>query len=142
MSVLGAILGALLVLAEPVSRDVPYDFDRTWTSTMRFLRVDRRWPIREQDREIGVVVFEFSAEKKKRDAYLELIKIADAEGRDAVRLRLRVDDVSIFARESFLDRLTAKVREDYGPPPKKKPDKPPEEPRPPPPDAGPTLLKP
>ena len=132
----------LLVLfalwGDPLVKQVSYDFDRVWNTTHRFLRVDQRWTVRESDRDVGYLVFDFMDDKKKHDASLELVRVTDSEGRDAVRLRLKVDDASLYARERFLERLAHKLRDDYGPPPpppKKPPPK--EEPKPQPPDAAP-----
>jgi hypothetical protein len=124
----------LALFADPLVKQVSYDFDRVWNTTHRLLRVDHKWQVKEADREIGYLVFDFVDDKKKRDATLELVRATDSEGRDAVRVRLKVEEVSLYVRERFLERLAQKLREDYGPPqpPKKK-----DEPKPPPaPDAG------
>ncbi len=130
---MSVVLRALLVLlslvrAEPSTRDVPYELERTWNSTLRYLRVDLKWTVRESDRDVGFVMFDFVDDKKKREAALELVRVTDGAGRDGVRLRLRVEEVTIYARERFLQRLAAKLRDDYGappPPPKKAPPPPP-----------------
>jgi len=49
---MSVVLRALLVLlslvrAEPSTRDVPYELERTWNSTLRYLRVDLKWTVRE-----------------------------------------------------------------------------------------------
>ncbi len=86
--------------------------------------MDLRWHVRESDRDVGYVMFDFVDDKKAREASLELIRITDGVGREAVRLRLRAEEVSLYARERFLERFAAKLRDDYGappPPPKKAP---------------------
>jgi len=132
--------GLLAAPALPWARTldvVPYPITNVWPAAVRFLRVDRDFPVREKDEAAGYVLFEFTDGPKPCRASLELIRVLDPEGRDATRLAVAIPDLPKRYERMLLDRLAAKVRDDQGPPapppPKPEPAKADAAPPPPPP---------
>jgi len=129
---------ALAVLAGPMpcwartSQVVPYPIASVWPAAVRFMRVDRNFPIAEKDEAAGYILFEHTDGPKPCRGSLELVRVTDAEGRDATRLAVTIPDLPKRYEQMLLDKLAAKVREDHGPPAP-----PPRKPEPAKPDAGP-----
>jgi hypothetical protein len=131
---LGSAVLASVLLATPAvlwarTLDVvPYPITSLWPAAVRFLRVDRDFPVRERDESAGYVLFDYTDGPKPCRASLELIRVTDPEGRDATRLAVSIPDLPRRYERVFLDKLAAKVRSDLGPPapppPKAEPPKP------------------
>jgi len=85
----------------------------------------------EKDESAGYILFDPHRRSQAVPGILELIRVTDAEGRDATRLAVTIPDLPHRYEQMLLDKLTVKVREDHGPaaPPPRKPE-------PPKPDAG------
>jgi hypothetical protein len=109
---------------------VPYPITSVWPASVRFLRVDRNFPIREKDESAGYVLFDYTDGPKPCKASLELIRVTDPEGRDATRLAVTIPDLPRRYEQMLLDKLAAKMQDDHGPPAP-----PPPKPEPPKPDA-------
>jgi hypothetical protein len=115
---------------------VPYPVVDVWPASVRFLRVDRDFPVREKDDAAGYILFDFTDGPKPCKASLELIRATDPEGRDATRLAITIPDLPKRYERMLIDKLEVKLREDHGPPaPPPRREKPPEQP--PRPDAAP-----
>jgi hypothetical protein len=114
------LLLALLALPAPgwarSLETVPYPITSVWPAAVRFLRVDRDFPIREKDESAGYVLFDFTDGPRPCKASLELIRVTDPEGRDATRLVVTIPDLPKRYEKMLLDRLAAKLRDDQGPP--------------------------
>lgn len=127
---LGLLAGA--VLAAPVGAALarsgtllPYPIGDVWSSAVRFIRVDRNYPVVEKDEGSGYVLFELAEGAKTYKGSLELVRAADPEGRDATRAVFSVPGLPRHFETMLLDKLSAKVREERGapapPPPKERP---------------------
>jgi hypothetical protein len=112
----------------------PYPITNVWPSAVRFLRVDRSFPVREKDEPAGYVLFDYTDGPKPCKASLELIRATDREGREATRIAISIPDLPRRYEQMLLDKFVAKLRDDHGPP-APAPHKP--ETPPPPPDAAP-----
>jgi hypothetical protein len=112
-------------------RTVPYPITSVWPASVRFLRVDRGFPIREKDESAGYLLFDHTDGPKPCKASLELIQVTDPEGRDATRLAVTIPELPRRYEQMLLDKLAAKIRDDIGPP-----SPPPRRPEPHKPDAG------
>jgi len=112
----------------------PYPIASVWPSAVRFLRVDRGFPVREKDEPAGYVLFDYTDGPKPCKGSLELIRATDREGREATRIAITIPDLPRRYEQMLLDKFVAKLRDDQGPPapPPRKPETPP-----PPPDAAP-----
>jgi hypothetical protein len=115
---------------------VPYPLPSVWPAAVRYLRVNRDFPIREKDESAGYILFDYTDGPKSCKASLELIRVTDGEGRDATRLAVSIPELPHRYEQMLLDKLATKLRDDIGPPP------PPRKPEPPKPDAGPPAPQP
>lgn len=95
---------------------VSYPIADVWPAAVRFLRVDRSFPIKEKDPAAGYVLFEFTDGPKPCHASLELIHTIDPEGREATRLAVAIPDLPKRYEQMLIDKLVSKLREDQGPP--------------------------
>jgi hypothetical protein len=111
---------------------VPYPIASVWPAAVRFLRVNRDFPIREKDESAGYVLFDYTDGPKPCKGSLELIRVTDAEGRDATRVAVSIPELPRRYEAMLADKLAAKLRDDIGPPAP-----PPRKPEPPKADAGP-----
>lgn len=118
----GTLLAGALLVAPTLVRArtldvVPYPITSVWPAAVRFLRVDRDFPVRERDESAGYVLFEYTDGPKPCRASLEFIRVTDPEGRDATRVAVTIPDLPHRYERTLLDKLAAKVRDDQGPPP-------------------------
>lgn len=113
----GAIASLWPVLAQARTLEiVPYPIVDVWPASVRFLRVDRSFPVREKDETAGYVLFDFTDGPKPCKASLELIRALDPEGRDATRVAVSIPDLPRRYEQMLIDKLAGKLREDHGPP--------------------------
>jgi hypothetical protein len=108
----------------------PYPIASVWPAAVRFLRVDRDFPVREKDEPSGYVLFDYTDGPRLCKASLELIRTTDREGREATRIAISIPDLPRRYEQMLLDKFVVKLRDDQGPPAP-----PPRNPPPPPPDA-------
>lgn len=124
------VAGALVCLASAAwarTHEIsPYPITSVWPAAVRFLRVDRSFPIREKDEGAGYVLFDYTDGPKPCKASLELIRTTDTEGREATKMAVSIPELPRRFEQMLLDKLSAKIREDEGPPapPARKSDKP------------------
>jgi hypothetical protein len=111
---------------------IPYPITSVWPAAVRFMRVDRNFPVREKDEGAGYILFEYTDGPKPCKGSLELIRTTDPEGRDATRLAVSIPELPKRYEQALLDKLAVKLRDDQGPPPP-----PPAKPEPPKHDAAP-----
>ena len=107
----------------------PYPITSVWPAAVRFLRVDRDFPVREKDEDAGYVLFDYTDGPKPCKGSLELIRATDREGRDATRIAFSIPDLPRRYEQLLLDKFVAKLRADHGPPappPQRKPETPPQ----------------
>ena len=136
VSLLGALLGALIVLApaSPASAKSAYDsaygFDRTWNAGLRLVRVDLGLKVTEKDDANGYLLFDYRSPEsgqKPVPGSMEFIKGKDG----SVRVVVQIAQMPGYHEQVLVDQLQRKLRTEYGDPPKKAP--PPAAPK----DAGP-----
>jgi hypothetical protein len=133
---LAALAAAVLATISPAwartLQTVPYPIASVWPAAVRFLRVNRDFPVREKDESAGYILFDYTDGPKTCKASLELIAVTDAEGRDATRVAVSIPELPRRYETMLADKLAAKLRDDIGPPAP-----PPRKPEPAKPDAGP-----
>jgi hypothetical protein len=112
----------------------PYPLTGVWPAAVRFLRVDRGFPVREKDESAGYVLFDYTDGPKPCKASLELIRATDREGREATRIAISIPEMPRRYEQMLLEKFVVKLHDDQGPP-APPPNKP--APSPPAPDAGP-----
>jgi hypothetical protein len=110
---------------------VPYPQGEVWPTAIRFLRIDRGASIREKDVDSGYVLFDLPEGGKAWKGSLELVRTTDPEGRDATRVVVTLSDLPRHFEGVLLDKLSIKLKDEYGtpaaPPPRKPPPAPPPE---------------
>ncbi len=108
-------------------REVSHTYEQVYPAAVRFLRIDAGLKILEKDAEAGYVLFELAEEGKTFRGALELVRIEDADGRQAVRLIIRVDDRPTYTETGLLNRLVHKLQKELpeSPPPPPPPPSPP-----------------
>lgn len=99
------------------SEEVSHPFERVWPAAVRFIRIDAGHPIDEKDAQNGYILFTYKHEGREFRGALEVIRIRDEQGRDAVRLVLRIDSRPSYLERAMLKRLVRKLREELGRPP-------------------------
>lgn len=114
---------------------LPYPPSEVWPTSVRYLRVDRGAIVREKDAESGYVLFDLSEPPKMYKGSLELVRTTDSDNRESTRVVVNLPDLPRHHEITLLDKLSAKVKDEYGspaagpprplppaPPPKKSPD--------------------
>ena len=102
---------------------LPYGPADVWATAVRFLRVDRGYPIREKDEPSGYILFDYPDGARSYRAALELIPMTDMDGRPSMQAVLSIPDLPRHYETALLDRLAVKAREERGtpPPPRRRP---------------------
>jgi len=100
---------------------LPYPAADVWPAAVRFLRVDRGFPIKEKDEATGYVLFEYLESGKSHRSSLELVRAADADGRDATQIVVSVADLPSHYELTLIEKLGRKVRDERGQPPRPAP---------------------
>ncbi len=98
----------------------PFDAAQIFPTAVRFLRIDANVKIVEKDADAGYVLFDLTEDKHVFRGALELVK-TEVDGREAVRLVLRIDDRPEYEEELILEKLDAKIRSELGHPKKAPP---------------------
>jgi hypothetical protein len=118
------LTGLFLVapLAAPPSAEarsqtlLPYPIGEVWPTAVRYLRIDRSATLREKDADSGYILFDLPDGQKTYKGSLELVRTSDSEDREATRLVLNLPDLPRHYETTLLDKLTAKVKDEYGSP--------------------------
>jgi hypothetical protein len=141
-----AVAAALLLLAvtlpqapaEARSQAVlSYPPSEIWPTAIRFLRIDRGATLKEKDADSGYILFELTEGPKSYKGSLELVRTTDGEERESTRVVVNLPDLPHHHEVTLLEKLTAKVKDEYGapaPPVPRKPAEPAKKPAAP--DAG------
>jgi hypothetical protein len=114
------IAAALLAPAVAEARSekvVAWELTRVFPTAVRFLRIDEGVVIVEKDAEAGYVLFDLKEEGKTFRGALELVSF-QKDGRESVRLILRIEDRPEYVEVGMLDRLERKLRGEHGAPPR------------------------
>ncbi len=92
-----------------------YRFDQVWGGLVRMVRVDYGFPIRDRDPDIGYVVFDYTDGGRAVPGSAELIRFQE-NGESRIRVVFTVPAMPSYIERMMLDRLTKKLKEDYGEP--------------------------
>jgi hypothetical protein len=131
----GKLLSGALVLAAALQtgqasaksvRELRYDYNAVWSTAVRLIRVDGRYPVEDKDKETGYILFTFPGKGtvKKCPASLEFVRGKDGDAA-RVRLELQIAHQPTYIEVHFLDQLERKLREERGAPEEPKPAPPP-----------------
>ena len=83
---------------------------------MRLVRVDYGFNVTERDQELGFVMFEYLEDGRPYNGSIEVLRTADALGRDRVRVVVIIQGQPEYVERMIVDRLERKLRGDYGAP--------------------------
>ena len=101
-----------------------YRYEQVWRSAVRLVRVDYGFPVRDRDPEIGFVLFDYVDQGRSYPGSLELVRGTESR-REIVRVTINIPAMPSYIERMVLDRLTRKLREEYGsplpPPPEPEP---------------------
>lgn len=102
------------VASARVSGEVSYSYSQTWQAAVRLIRVDLQCPITDRDEEMGFVLFEYTNQGRTYPGSLEIVRSTDARGDEHVRVTVQVPAMPSYVERMVYDRLTRKLREDFG----------------------------
>ena len=92
-----------------------YRYDQLWRSVVRLVRVDYGFNVRDRDEEIGFLLFDYVDSGRSYPGSIEVIRVQE-NGREQVRVSVQIPAMPSYIERMVLDRLTRKLREDYGQP--------------------------
>ncbi len=95
--------------------DHDYRYEQIWSSAVRLLRVDYGFNIRDRDRGIGFVLFDYQDHGRTYPGSLEVVR-AEIGGQQKVRVTLNIPAQPSYVERMILDRLQRKLRADFGEP--------------------------
>ncbi|HEY0710170.1 MAG TPA: hypothetical protein VGG33_25390, partial [Polyangia bacterium] len=72
--------------------------------------------LREKDAEAGYVLFELHESSKVYKGSLEIVRTSDSDEREATRVVVNIPDLPRHVELTLLDKLAAKVKDEYGSP--------------------------
>jgi hypothetical protein len=120
----GCTLAALVVAPDATARasfDSPYTLDQTFSSALRFVRVDRGYKVSEKDPQSAYVLFEYKeAGDRVSPGAIEMV----ASG-SVVKVVVQLQQMPRYHEQVLADALAKKLRDEYGEPPHKAPPPPP-----------------
>lgn len=93
-----------------------YRFNQVWSSAIRLLRVDYGFPVRDRDRDIGFLLFDYTDRGRSHPGSLELVPFEAENGQSQIRVTLSIPAMPAYVERMVLDKLTRKLREDHGEP--------------------------
>ncbi|AKF06912.1 hypothetical protein [Sandaracinus amylolyticus] len=123
-SFLAGVPAALAVLAAPriararVQTDYAYAWAQVWQASVRLVRVDLGCPITDRDEEIGYVMFDYADAGRTHAGSIELVRTTGSDGIERVRAVVQIPSMPSWVERMLLDRLSRKLREDFGEPPR------------------------
>jgi hypothetical protein len=110
----GGTLAAPGVAEARVSGEVTYTYAQTWQAAVRLVRVDLGCPITDRDEEMGFVLFEYQNAGRSYPGSLEVVRSTDERGVEHIRVTVQVNAMPSYVERMIFDRLTRKLREDFG----------------------------
>jgi hypothetical protein len=122
LTALGAALAASGAEAR-VEADSDYTKTQTYSSALRYLRVDLGYEVVEKDPEAAYLIFRYThtgQNKRQTNGTIEVV-----EARDRVKVMVQIPEMPEYHERVLRDGLLKKLRLEYGAPPSKAPSKPP-----------------
>lgn len=128
LSLLSLLISGAPALAKS-QVEVGWPLPEVFSTTVRFVRVDRGCKVTDRDEAAGYVLFECTDASAKgpviKRGTVELFR-AESRGRDLVRIQVVLPDDPRYLELRFLELLERKLRDERGsPPPSKSPAPPP-----------------
>lgn len=119
----GIAAGSPLALARATT-ELAYRYEQVWNASVRLVRVDYGFEVKDQDAENGYLLFEYRDGNRTYPGSIELVR-AQAGGREIVRVHVGIPAMPSYLERAMTQKLERKLRDDYGeplpPPPRKAP---------------------
>lgn len=96
-----------------VQGDYTYAWSQVWQAAVRLVRIDLQCAITDRDEEIGYVMFVYRESGRDHAGSVELVRAQAASG-ERVRVVVQVASMPSWVERMILDRLTRKLRDDFG----------------------------
>ncbi len=96
--------------------DLTYRYDQIWSSSVRFVRVDRGFSIVEKDKASGYLLFEYKDAGRNLFGSLEFVPVV-VQGKKLVKVSLRIQGMPTYVEKVMLDGLLKKLKQEFGGPP-------------------------
>jgi len=93
----------------------PWDGAAIWTSVVRYLRVDRQFPVREKDDKAGYVIFDYLEGGRSYRGTLEIVA-SPSELPSGSKVLLQLTELPRRYEAVFLEELAKKLRAENGVP--------------------------
>lgn len=119
-----SVLLFALVLAVPavasarVTNEYVYEWPQVWQATVRLVRVDLGFPVSDRDEDTGYLLFDYRDGSRTYPGSVELVRVTAQDGSERVRVAVQVPSMPSYVERMIVDRLTRKLREDFGEPPR------------------------
>lgn len=110
----GAVVATPSVAEARFSGEVGYSYAETWQAAVRLVRVDLGCTITDRDEEMGYVLFEYRNAGRSYPGSLEVVRSTDERGTERIRVTVQVSAMPSYVERMIFDRLTRKLREDFG----------------------------
>lgn len=117
LPLLGALAAALPAEAR-VEAGSGYSKAQTFSAALRYLRVDRGYPIVEKDPDAAYLLFQYPVSGRNKSANGSLEVVETSSG---VKIYVQLPSLPGYHESVLRDGLLQKLREEYGEPPKKAP---------------------
>ena len=95
------------------SKDVPYTVGESFSSALRFVRIDRGCKVTDKDPDAAFITWECKDDDKVLRGSIEIFRAGDK----VVRLQVTLGDEPHYAELRFLELLERKLRDERGTPP-------------------------
>lgn len=115
---LAVIFAAPQLALARMQADYTYTWNQIWQASVRMVRVDLQCPITDRDSEIGYLMFDYAESGRTHAGSIELVRTVGSDGIERVRAVVQVPSMPSWVERMLMDRLTRKLREDFGEPPR------------------------
>lgn len=114
--VVALVLSAATFAYAKANSDLRYRFEEVYSTTVRYVRVDRGCKITDQDQAAAFVMFECPLDDNKVSRGAIEVFRAPIHGKEGVRLQVSLPDESHGAELRLVELLERKLREERGTP--------------------------
>jgi hypothetical protein len=104
--------------AAKAKHDSPYTYEQTFGSTLRLIKVDLEFEVKEINSDWGFLIFEYtSTESGKRKNRASFTFVKDDDNR-RVHVSLQIPNMPSYHEQLVMTKLARKLENEHGEPPK------------------------
>ncbi|MCA9582915.1 MAG: hypothetical protein KC416_14045 [Myxococcales bacterium] len=93
-----------------------YRLQQVWSTSFRLIRVDMGFKVTDRDDSVGFLMFEYDDGERTYPGSLQLVEVKEGE-RDMVRAEVQIPQQPSYIELMILQKLSKKLRAEYGDPP-------------------------